>query len=276
MSEHQTPQYFDLDDHVGDGGGVALNVNLLGDIAVGSDQHWVDYDFCETPPASLSGYVFVDGPPILSDTPLSPDDVAAVRTGIRKPGDQRLAGVIVELRDGVSGDPIFGDQAIAGTYPDGPIRAITDANGYYHFDGLRGGTYAVVEIQPQDYIDGLDTPGTLGGFAVNTPGHGGSRPIEPLGSPPPSPQDLQTIEQFRLQYGENAIVKIALTAGSNSLNNNFSEVTIQPPPTFFPPPLPPLPPPQPLVIGPQLAYVPPPFFPLGLPWIPAIQGMPDR
>src|SRR5262249_25787352 len=104
VSEHSTPQYFDLDDHVGDGGGVALNVNLLGDIVVGSDQHWVDYDFCETPPASLSGYVFVDGPPILSSTPLSPDDVADVRTGVRKPGDPPIAGVIVELHDGVSGD----------------------------------------------------------------------------------------------------------------------------------------------------------------------------
>ena len=91
-----------------------------------------------------------------------------LRDGRRTPDDQLLAGVVLELRQGASGDPIFVDQALPGHYagaPDDPIRVVTDATGFYQFTGLRAGTYAVVEHSPEGVIDGVDTAGTLGGFA---------------------------------------------------------------------------------------------------------------
>jgi len=45
--------------------------------------------------------------------------------------------------------------------------AITDATGFYFFDELRPGTYGVAETDPDGFLDGLDTAGTLGGAAHN-------------------------------------------------------------------------------------------------------------
>jgi hypothetical protein len=115
---------------------------------------------------------------------------------------------------------------------------------------LPAGTYAVVQIQPEGVIDNLDRPGTQGGFAVNPPGLF----VAPGG--PPSPGVQANIEQFRQQFGDNAIMRIPLPAGQHSLENNFSEVV-----TKFAPPVPPIEPPpppeKPPVFGPPAA----PFVP---------------
>jgi protocatechuate 3,4-dioxygenase beta subunit len=249
VREHQPGGYFDLDAHVGTGGGVRLTSNQIGEISVGSDQHLVDYDFCEEPPSQLSGYVFIDGVPIRTNDPLSPHEIAALRDGLRTPDDRPLAGVTLMLRDGTSGDPIPGSSALPGIYADGPIITITDANGFYQFTGLRGGTYAVVQVQPEGVIDNVDTPGALGGFAVNAVGL--------LGDPGvivPSPVQ-QTLELFRAQFGNDAIVRIPLPAGQSSAENNFSEVETEPIPVFIPPPVPPLPP-NPVFAPPVLPLIP--------------------
>ena len=39
--------------------------------------------------------------------------------------------------------------------------------GFYQFTGLDAGTYIVRELQPSGYIDGIDTPGSTGGLAIN-------------------------------------------------------------------------------------------------------------
>jgi uncharacterized protein (DUF2141 family) len=258
VREHQPSGYFDLDAHVGDGGGVRLTSNLLGDIAVGSDQHFTNYDFCEGPPAEISGYVFIDGLPITSNEALTPQQIYALRNGDRTADDTPLVGVVLELRDGTDGQPITGDLALAGTYGDGPIRTTSDANGYYHFAGLRAGTYAVIQVQPEDLVDGKDTPGPLGGFAVNPDGIPVSRQVDlTTGGPLPSELDL-LIDQFREQFGDNAIVRIPLGAGQHAQENNFSEVQVQPL-ALVPPPERPLPP-QPLVFAPANFFVPPRLY----------------
>ncbi|TWT77035.1 Serine-aspartate repeat-containing protein D precursor [Posidoniimonas polymericola] len=250
VRETQPVDYFHADQHVGDGGGAYFGQDVIGDVHVGSDQHWDNYDFCETPPASLSGYVFIDGAPIVTLEDIAPEDVASYRNGLRSADDTPLAGVVVELRNGFSGDPIFGEQALPGYYPDGPIRAVTDANGYYRFDGLPGGNYAVVEIQPENLIDGVDTVGTLGGIAIN-----------PL---PPTEKELiafdeiptpgqMTIEQFRTNFGDNAIVRVPLQAGQHSAENNFSEVRTT---RFYVPPETPPETPPPFIVGSPM-YLPP-------------------
>jgi hypothetical protein len=262
--EHQPQNYFDDEAHVGSGGGTLASSNLIVGIDVGSDGHLFDYDFCELPPAQLSGYVFVDGPPIVSNDVLTPEQIAALRSGQRSPDDRPLAGVTLQLRDGLSGEPIMGDAALPGTYPGGPITATTDANGYFQFTNLPAGVYSVVQIQPDEMVDGVDTPGTTGGFAVN--------PGSPTaaGSTDPTSDDLQTIDLFRAQFGNNAIVKIRLAAGQNSLENNFSEVEIEPlvePPPPLPPnppfpPAPPVPLAPPVLPPPAVVFTPEFLFPL--------------
>lgn len=261
VREHQPIEYFDGGERVGSVGGNKYdegNFSFFSGINIGSGVNGIQYDFCEKPAAELSGFVYIDGQPILSDDPLTAEEIAALRDGIRTSDDTPLAGVVLELRHGVSGDPILVDQALPGHYAGGagtPIRVTTDANGHYRFTGLRAGNYAVVEVQPEGVIDNLDHPGTLGGFAVNPVGLG---PI-PLGGIPSPAQ--ATLEQFRTQFGDNAIVRIALGFGQHSQENNFSEVLIEEsPPPPPPPPPPPVPPP---VFGPfAVPYIPPlPYAP---------------
>jgi protocatechuate 3,4-dioxygenase beta subunit len=257
VREIQPAEYFDGMDHLGSGSGSFLGNDYLADIFVGSEQHLVEYDFCEVPPAVLSGFVFIDGPPIVQLGTPTPEELAALRDGLLTADDTRLGGVIMELRDGFSGDPIMAEQALPGYYGAGPIRVVTDANGFYEFQGLAGGTYAVVQIQPGGVIDHLETPGSKGGFAVNAV----------IGSPDPSmvhteigiPSPADTVEQFRLEFGENAIVRIPLPAGQSSVLNNFSEVVVRAPFIPFEPPPEEIPPP---VLRPATVFTPlRPIFP---------------
>ena len=266
VREHQPAGYFDLDAHVGTGGGTRLTASLLADIDVGSGENLFEYDFCEEPPAELSGYVFIDGPPIVTNNPLTPDQIAALRDGRRTADDRPLAGVVLELRHGASSDPIFVDQALPGLYagaPDTPIRIVTDANGFYHFTGLRAGTYAIVEITPEGVVDSLDTAGTLGGFAVNPPQAAGPQAVTASSAAIPTPSQQATIELFRTQFGNDAIVRVPLRPGEHSRENNFSEVTTRPEPPIGPPLGPPLTPPQP-------PEQPPVFAPPAVPFVPKL------
>lgn len=259
VREIQPAEYFDGGAHVGDGGGALLNTNIIADVEVRSGDHLVEYDFCEHPAAALSGRVFQDGPPIAAFDDL-PSDISTIRDGQWTPDDRPLAGVVLELRHGRSGDPIFGFEALPGLYPFAePIRAVTDASGFYEFRGLPGGTYAVVEVHPEGMIDGIDTPGSTGGYAVNySEVKATADPAKPETTPGLSQQ--RTIDQFRTQFGTDVIVLIPLQYGQQSVENNFSEVTTQrlivpPAPPDAPDPPPPLPP---LTFIPQ----PPEFVPL--------------
>jgi len=256
--EHQPVDYFDDEAHIGTGDGIIVTTNLLGGIHIHSGENLESYDFCELPPAELSGYVFIDAPKILwADTPPTPEEIAATHDGTRTPNDIPLAGVTVELRNGETGAPIIIGDALPGSYSGvatDPIRAVTDANGYYHFGGLRAGSYAVVEVQPGGVIDNVDTPGTTGGFASN--------PIGLFTSHTAVPTVLQvvTIDQFRNVHGTDAISLIPLAYGQHSQENNFSEVIMEPEPPRRPPPPPPFEPPKTPPPPPK-----PPVFPPGMP-----------
>jgi serine-aspartate repeat-containing protein C/D/E len=261
VQEHQPAGYFDLDAHVGDGGGVRLSTNLIGDIEISSDEHAAHYDFCEGPPATISGYVYIDGAPIFTDEALTPLQIYAQRNGVRTSDDTPLAGVVLMLIDGTNGEILTGDIALPGHYGSGPITTVTDANGFYQFTGIRAGTYGVVQIQPQDLalIDHVDHPGSIGGFAGNPDGIPVGRRIDQTGVPLPDQQRDDLIGQ----YGTDVIFAIALPAGGNSVENNFSEVRLQPePPEIPPPPDPPIPLPQQQVFAPPgFPFLPRPFVP---------------
>ncbi|MGD9723074.1 MAG: SdrD B-like domain-containing protein [Pirellulales bacterium] len=253
VRETQPLAYFNGATLVGSAGGVQGR-DLITDIVLIAGTDAVDYDFCEIPPAMLSGYVFQDGPPIpLSDTSQTiyvPD----YRDGKLTPDDTRLPGVTLMLRDGVTGAIILGSAALPGTYTaDQPITVFTDVNGYYEFAGLRSGTYAVYEVAPGGYIPGIDTAGSYGGIVVSAWTVVDPAVLAQLTDPPP----------------DDAILQIGLPTGKHSTDNNFSVVLTQPEVQVFviPPPLAP----EPLVpagFNPPLLPLfapPPPLLPFLLP-----------
>ncbi|HTM55716.1 MAG TPA: SdrD B-like domain-containing protein, partial [Pirellulales bacterium] len=208
VHELQPAGYFDDDEHAGSAGGTVAD-DLITQIALGAAVQAVNYNFCEVPPGTLSGFVFQDGPPIEVEHAGDVPNVLAVRDGKLTPDDTRLAGVTLELRDGITGLPILGSMALGGHYPvNQPITTTTDASGHYSFAGLPPGTYAVYDVKPSGYYDGIDTPGSTGGVVVSS-----LVPTDPavLAALVSSPQN-------------DAILAIGLGRGGNSTDNNFSVV----------------------------------------------------
>ncbi|MEO1495700.1 MAG: SdrD B-like domain-containing protein [Planctomycetota bacterium] len=251
VQQVQPEGYFPGEAHRGTGDGSVLGANSIGDITIGSNEHLTDYNFCETPPAGLSGYVFIDGPAIVSIDPL-PRDVSGLRDGLRTPDDTRLAGVTLILVNGVSGEPVHPDETLAGYYSGDQITTVTNADGYYEFRGLGGGSYGVVQVSPAGLHDGIDTPGQLGGLPVNPDTEPYDMPLLPLSTPPHpiyNADELRQIADFRDLFGNDALARIQLEPGDFSVENNFSEVLRRgfdipetpedppaPPTVFAPPP----------------------------------------
>jgi hypothetical protein len=255
VMEVQPAGYLDGADNVGTVGGVPVGqAGVVNDkimtITVHQGDMGVNYNFGEILPASISGYVFQDGAAIFSVDGQPPADIAAIRNGKRTPDDTPLAGVVLELRDGVTGQPIDGSLALPGLYGPGPIRTTTDANGHYQFYGLPAGDYAVFEVQPGGYFDAIDTPGTTGGVAVN--------PNDPASS-------ASAVATLTTNPNNDAILRIGLTQGQHSAENNFSEVA-----TFRPVPPPENPPPPPPVIPPQPIFIAQPLIPAAPVLIPPV------
>ncbi len=101
----------------GSGGGDASVPDLISLINVGAGVSLVNYDFCEIPPAELSGHVYVD------------TDQDCVYDSDEAP----IAGVTITLLD-ANGNVVATTQ--------------TDAAGQYKFSGLRPGNYTVRQTQP--------------------------------------------------------------------------------------------------------------------------------
>jgi serine-aspartate repeat-containing protein C/D/E len=249
VREVQPQGYFDGDADVGSVGGDAVNGDLISKIPLGQGTQAIHYDFCEIPPGTLSGYVFQDGPPIVLQNPTDVPDVKALRDGKLTPDDTLLAGVTLELRDGVTGQPILGSAALPDFYAAGqPITTVTDAGGHYEFRGLAPGVYGVFDVKPSGFLTGIDTPGSLGGVVVSTL----------------VVTDPAVLQQLVVKPTDDAIVGIGLLADYNSTDNNFSVVVttsgipffvfpqppasplLNPPPPVVPSLVPPVQPPAPL------------------------------
>lgn len=255
VRETQPVEFFDGVDHVGSEGGNVSN-DLFTAVVLGSGIVATDYDFCETPTAELSGYVFIDGAPLFSVNGELPGSIYEVSDGLRTGDDTPLAGIVVRLVNGTSGSPFYllqpgeelapegfaGIETLPGAYPDGVYETVTDANGYYEFLGLPAGSYGVVEVQPIGLIDGIDTAGSTGGVPRNPPSPGVPTDLIPYGS----------------EYGNNFISRIALAAGQSSVENNFSELDTYT--GWIPPETPEVPPP----FTPPIVITPGPANPLGI------------
>ena len=217
LVQHDVEGYFPGGQRAGTGGGDASEQDRISAISIASGDQFVDYAFCELPPSEISGFVYQDGPPIqLAVNQELTDDLLAERDGILTPDDQRLAGVVVELR-GFLGEEIRGDSPLVlpGYYdPDLPVTTTTDANGFYHFAGLQKFTYSVYEIQPDGYIDGLDHAGSVPAIAVND-----ASQFFIAGQ----------VDDFEKDPTHDAIVMIALEPGVHAEHNNFSELLVEEP-----------------------------------------------
>ncbi|MEO8497845.1 MAG: SdrD B-like domain-containing protein, partial [Planctomycetota bacterium] len=231
IRETQPTGYFDGGEVIGDGGGTVGASDFVIGILASSGDNLRGYNFCELPPAKLSGFVFQDGGKILTPDGLPPANLRALRDGQFTPDDTPIAGVTLELRDGRTGLVIDASQLLPGTYPAGPVRTTTNAQGFYEFKGLLGGRdYAVYEIQPEGYYDGIDTPGSPQAFAFN------EGDLIPAG----------TLTQLAENPHNDAIIRIPVAVAAVARNNNFSEILVEVEPqksVLFPPPLPPSNPP---------------------------------
>ncbi len=88
---------------------------------------------------SLSGFVYVD----------------ANNNGVFDTGESGIGGVTMTL----SGTDHLGNPVL--------LTTTTTITGFYRFDNLYPGTYAILQTQPSGYLDGIDSIGTQGGTAGN-------------------------------------------------------------------------------------------------------------
>ncbi len=210
VEEIQPDGYLQGETHEGSEGGTA-GEDIITEVTLGAGVDAVEYNFCEAVPASISGYVFQDGDVIRLAEGEEFTDASDYRDGTFTSDDAPIEGVVLQLGDG-SGAPLLDDDG-------NEITTTTDANGYYEFTNLYPGTYTVIEVHPDDYTDGIDTPGTNGGMAVN--------PHEEL--------DQLILSQLAIDPENDAIVRIPLALGESATSYNFSEVRVTETNPYIPP-----------------------------------------
>jgi protocatechuate 3,4-dioxygenase beta subunit len=250
--------YFHEGQVAGAAGGDDSVAHVISNIRLTAGKDHPDYNFCELLPGKLSGYVFRDGPAITTADGQPPANLETLRDGKLTSDDQPLAGVVLELRNALTGEAIDPADVLPGLYPPGQVRTVTDEHGYYEFIGLSQGAYAVIQVQPEGYFDSLDTPGSNGGLALNRSTNPEQAAFRPL-----------LLAGLKLNF--DVIAQIPVGFGGSSPDNNFSEVLVQsdPPdvPLFFERPLtilPTLQQPE-FIAPPQIAFIPPPPLPLAKP-----------
>ncbi|MBP2473374.1 putative repeat protein (TIGR01451 family) [Crossiella equi] len=137
VTETQPPGFGDGPDKPGSAGGVAQQPDTISGITLTPGQGASEYVFTETR-SSLAGQVYVD----------------TNNNGVRDPGEPGIPGTTVTL----AGTDAAGQPVTRST--------TTDADGEYVFGRLLGGDYTVTETQPEQYTDGKDRVGSLGGELV--------------------------------------------------------------------------------------------------------------
>ena len=133
--------FIDGKDRIGTVNGLnngSVTNDRLSQIDLSSGEQGVNYDFGELKPATISGFVSISTPDGDCVDPNSP-------------GHSGIAGVTIQL---------FGEN---GTLIE---ETTTDQNGFYEFANLRPGTYSVVEVQPEAYLDGSEHIGDVNGSQI--------------------------------------------------------------------------------------------------------------
>ncbi len=205
VREKQPEEFLDGKDTPGGTGRVDVNDEIT-DITLKPDEEDGNNNFGELRPGKISGYVFQEGDTVH----LYPGDPAPTVAppdwnGRFEDATKRIANVVLSLAD-ENGVPLRDANGNL-------ITVQTNAQGYYEFTHLKPGRYSVLELQPNGYLDGIDTPGTTGGKAINI-------------------YDTATIEELRAagvnvdSLNNDAIVGILLPYAAHSTMNNFSELHV--------------------------------------------------
>ncbi|MCE5266265.1 MAG: hypothetical protein LLG00_00060 [Planctomycetaceae bacterium] len=235
VEEVQPAAYLEGGDQVGSAGGTLDGYDRILSAQLSSGVSGQNYDFYEIIPAKISGYVFQDGPTIVLKKSDPEPDIPSLRDGQLTADDKLLVGVVLKLCD-ATGYPLSDAQGNA-------ITTVSDANGYYEFTGLRPGVYSIVEVQPSQYLPGVDSVGSKGGLVVNR-----------YSSPDPS-----ILSTLAVDPSGAAIVRIPIKPGDVAVQYNFSQVLVEREPDKPNPPTGPgepsgptpfLPPPGPLAYSP--------------------------
>jgi len=138
ISKVQPPGYLDGETQIGSAGGV-LAANGVGQIVLNSGTSATGYSFALVTPGRLGGGVYHD----------------ANNNGRWDPNERGISDVKI----------ILTSTDYRGNYVQ--VEQKTDASGRFLFDNLAPGTYAIYEVQPDGYLDGKDTLGSLGGYWQN-------------------------------------------------------------------------------------------------------------
>jgi uncharacterized repeat protein (TIGR01451 family) len=160
VTETQPAAYLDGKDTIGNITGDTSVNDQFSSIALNPGDQSQNNNFGEVLASSLSGFVYVD----------------TNNNGLKENGEQPIGNVDITL----TGNDDLGN-AINQTVQ-------TDGTGFYQFTGLRPGSYAINETQPDGYGDGKDKIGSQGGVTGN---------------------DVLTINN--------------LLSGTQGINNNFGE-----------------------------------------------------
>jgi len=238
LRQTQPTDFFQGEELPGTFGGDTTLENRIDAIRLPSAAVATEYDFTELSPARISGYVFRDGSVIVTERMPEPDELRRFRDGVRRSDSLPISGVLIQLRD-ESGRPVATQRLLPGVGADG-LQIVTDQQGYFEFVGLAPGGYSLYQVQPAGYVDGLDTPGPLGGIAINA--------ADLATDPRVSELAARLRSDPATDPNHDAIVGIWLAPGDNATENWFAEIEVvlvepklaEPPP---PPPAPPLPPP---------------------------------
>jgi uncharacterized repeat protein (TIGR01451 family)/fimbrial isopeptide formation D2 family protein len=161
--ETQPSGYFDGAESVGSAGGSVSSNDVIGNVTLSAGVAATGYNFGELLAARIAGFVYED------------DD----NDGVFDTTENGISGVTITL----TGTDDLGNGVL--------LTTTTTVTGFYAFDDLRPGTYAVIETQPTGYFDGRDTAGAPGGGTTTV---------------------------------NDRIADITLTPGMASLNNNFGEL----------------------------------------------------
>ncbi|MEO6061155.1 MAG: SdrD B-like domain-containing protein [Thermoflexales bacterium] len=133
VTEIQPADYLDGKDKVGCCGGGSLGNDAIYSVTLKGEDYVANYDFGERI-SGLSGYVYRD---------TNNDGLRANASGV-----------------GNASITLYGLTSLGVLMT---RTATTDGYGFYYFNGLLTGTYSLSETQPAALLDGLDTPGNLGG-----------------------------------------------------------------------------------------------------------------
>jgi protocatechuate 3,4-dioxygenase beta subunit len=205
LEEVQPSGYLEGGCVLGTSSGATNGANRMEYISLVAAQNATQYDFWELMPASISGYVFQDGPVHKYNQMSAPPDASTLSDGKLDADDTPIANVKLTLANS-DGTPVTGDDGK-------PIQTTTNGNGYYEFTGLEPGVYTVIEDQPTGYADSIDVAGTSGGVALN-------------GS--------SDVDTSAVTATSDAIVRIQLNSGDNATDYNFTEVKLEPAPFWIP------------------------------------------